>query len=468
MEAQEALLLINQLVAPKRLSYLEETLLVQTWQGKLYREIALDVGYELSYLRDVGAKLWDTLSEALGTTVTKKNIQVVLRQHGLRGGVAWGTVAQPFMVPPPHPNNFNTQAHQREIQFPGRALEATSPLYIIRPPAEELLYDSMLQPSSLTRVQGIRQMGKTSLINRVLPKLAQAGVRTVYLNLRQVDQPVLQDLNSFLRWICWAMGEQLGLPDQIDAHWIPEIGAKISCTNYLERYLLKQVDCPIALIFDDMTRLMGYTKVAQDVLPMLRTWHEEAMISEVWQRLRLVLVHSREISIPLPISQSPFNVGLAISLEDMDPDQVEELAHRSGWFDLGLNREDLSELSQWVDGHPYLLQLAFHWLTVRQMSLQQLLQDATKLNGIYSNHLRYYWLVLQQSPELHIALEQILYQGTSPVRIDAMVAEQLEGLGLIKQEGDRLLLRRLLYKRYFKEQLQSPQRQENLSHRSQL
>jgi hypothetical protein len=461
MEAQEALLLINQLVAPKRLSYLEETLLVQTWQGKLYREIALDVGYELSYLRDVGAKLWDTLSDALGTTVTKKNIQVVLRQHSQRGVVSWNAVAQAqALVPSGHPNFSAQPSHPRAIQFPGRALEANSPLYIIRPPAEELLYDSILQPSSLTRIQGVRQIGKTSLLNRVLPKVAQAGVRMVYLNLRQVDQPTLQDLNRFLRWICWTMGEQLGLPDKIDAHWLPEIGAKISCTNYLERYLLQQVDQPIALIFDDMTRLMGYAKVAQDVLPMLRTWHEEAMVSQVWQRLRLVLVHSTEISIPLPMSQSPFNVGLEISLEDLDPDQVEELAHRSGWFDLGLNREDLSELSQWVEGHPYLLQLAFHWLSVRQMSLPQLLQDATKLHGIYSQHLRYYWLVLQQSPELQVALEQILHQGSQPIRIDAMVAEQLEGLGLIKQVGDRLLLRRLLYKRYFKEQLQSPQNPE--------
>jgi AAA-like domain len=456
MDAQEALAIIHQIVAPRRLSYLEETLFVQTWQGKLYREIAVDVGYELSYLRDVGAKLWDVLSEGLGTTVTKKNIQIVLRQHVQRGALQPGQVATaaPPRVTFDRMGGFSSSgALPQGIQFPGRALDPESMLYVIRPPAENLLYESLFQPSSLTRIQATRQMGKTSLLNRVLPKVAEAGIQPIYLNLRQVDQSTMGDLSQFLRWICWNVGEQLGLPDQIDAYWMPQVGAKISCTNYFERYLLTQSAKPIVLVFDDMTRLLGYTKVAQDVLPMLRTWHEEAMVSQIWQNLRLVLVHSMEISVPLPVSQSPFNVGLAINLADFSTDQVEQLASRSGWFDLGLTREDLSELSYWIEGHPYLLQLAFHWLTVRQLPLQQLLAEAASLNGIYAQHLRYYWLVLQQDTTLRSGLEQLL-RGDN---IDSLVGERLESLGLARRKGDRWVIWRRLYQKYFEIQLLLPQ-----------
>jgi hypothetical protein len=457
MDAQEALAMINQLIAPKRLSYLEETLFVQTWQGKLYREIALDVGYELSYLRDVGAKLWDALSEVLGTTVTKKNIQIVLRQHVQRGDLSPGMVATtnaPPRVTFDRMGGFSGSGKLPQgIQFPGRALDAESMLYVIRPPAENLLYESLFQPSSLIRIQATRQMGKTSLLNRVLPKVAEAGIQPIYLNLRQVDQTTMGDLNQFLRWICWSVGEQLGLTDQIDAYWMPQVGAKISCTNYFERYLLTQSAKPIVLVFDDMTRLLGYTKVAQDVLPMLRTWHEEAMVSQIWQNLRLVLVHSMEISVPLPVSQSPFNVGLAINLGDFSTDQVEQLASRSGWFDLGLTREDLSELSYWIEGHPYLLQLAFHWLTVRQLPLAQLLAELASLNGIYAQHLRYYWLVLQQDQTLRSAFEQLL-RGDN---IDSLVGERLESLGLARRKGDRWVIWRRLYQKYFAAQLLLPQ-----------
>jgi AAA-like domain len=457
MEAQEALAIIHQLVAPKRLSYLEETLFVQTWQGKLYREIALDVGYELSYLRDVGAKLWDTLSEALGTTVTKKNIQIVLRQHGQRAGGTQPGLGGIAMVPPrvtfDRMAGFSAAVLPQAIQFPGRALDAESLLYVIRPPAENLLYESVFQPSSLTRIQATRQMGKTSLLNRVLPKVAEAGIQPIYLNLRQVDQATMGDLNQFLRWICWNVGEQLGLADQMDAYWMPQVGAKISCTNYFERYLLSQAARPLVLVFDDMTRLLGHTKVAQDVLPMLRTWHEEAMVSPIWQNLRLVLAHSMEIDLPLPVSQSPFNVGIAINLTDFSTDQVEQLASRSGWFELGLTREDLSELSHWVEGHPYLLQLAFHWLTVRQLPLAQLLNEAASLNGIYAQHLRYYWLVLQQEPALRSGLEQLLRGDT----IDTLIGERLESFGLARRQGDRWVIWRRLYQQYFEAQLLLPQ-----------
>jgi hypothetical protein len=166
-----------------------------------------------------------------------------------------------------------------------------------------------------------------------------------------------------------------------------------------------------------------------------------------------VLVHSMEIDVPLPVSQSPFNVGLAINLGDFSSDQVEQLASRSGWFDLGLTREDLSELSYWIEGHPYLLQLAFHWLTVRQLPLAQLLAESASLNGIYAQHLRYYWLVLQQDVSLRSAFEQLL-RGEN---IDSLVGERLESLGLARRKGDRWVIWRRLYQKYFEAQLLLPQ-----------
>jgi AAA-like domain len=113
----------------------------------------------------------------------------------------------------------------------------------------------------------------------------------------------------------------------------------------------------------------------------------------------------------------------------------------------------LSELSYWIEGHPYLLQLAFHWLTVRQLPLTQLLAESANLNGIYAQHLRYYWLVLQQDTALRSGLEQLLRGGT----IDALVGERLESLGLARRKGDRWVIWRRLYQKYFESQFRSPQ-----------
>ena len=66
----------------KHLSSVEVTVLKGAWQGQTYEEIAETANYSVSYLkRQVGPKLWQTLSSALGTDVSKTNFQVALQHH---------------------------------------------------------------------------------------------------------------------------------------------------------------------------------------------------------------------------------------------------------------------------------------------------------------------------------------------------------------------------------------------------
>ncbi|MBE9031028.1 AAA-like domain-containing protein [filamentous cyanobacterium LEGE 11480] len=461
METQEALNLVRRLLAPRQLSYLEEVLLSQTIEGRLYREIALDVGYELSYVRDVGSKLWSALSTSTGTAVTKKNVMAILKQQVER-----------TTAPVEHNPQFSLSSFDRAmkgniavdgeadghvIKFPGRSLEPQASTYIERPPIENLVYNSLFEPGSLIRIQAPRQMGKTSLVHRVFDRVSRLGpqspqMRLVYLNLRQVDQPILSNLDRFLRWFCWTLSQQLGLTPQFKQYWMPEVGAKISCTNYMQEYVLAELDAPLVLAFDDLSRLFHYPEVAQDVLPMFRTWHEEAIVTPSWQKLRLLLLHNAEVDLQLPLSQSPFNVGLAIQLPDLTWLQTQELAQQCG-ISITAEQDDLVALYELVGGQPYLLQLAFHWLTVRQLPLHELLQKAPSLSGIFRQHLRHYWLVLQTNPSLWEAFESVLLDQTAMgVGLEIQAACWLEELGLIRLEGDRAVVSRSLYQRFFTSQ----------------
>lgn len=83
---EEALSLVNEMVYAKTGKYLtkpEIDVLRGTWDDKDYEEIASDSTYKLNYLqRVVGARLWDTLSDVLGTgeKVTKKKLRESLEQ----------------------------------------------------------------------------------------------------------------------------------------------------------------------------------------------------------------------------------------------------------------------------------------------------------------------------------------------------------------------------------------------------
>ncbi|MFN4789318.1 MAG: NB-ARC domain-containing protein [Pseudanabaena sp.] len=85
MTVEEAITIIDvALKGGKRLSNIQEQLFRQTWEGKTYSEIAEACGYDASYIRDVGYRLWQILTKCFGERVTKHNLQVVLRSHAHR------------------------------------------------------------------------------------------------------------------------------------------------------------------------------------------------------------------------------------------------------------------------------------------------------------------------------------------------------------------------------------------------
>jgi hypothetical protein len=81
MTIEDALNIVDSVLGNKSLSTIQEAIFRQTWDGKTYSEIAEKAGYDAAYIRDVGYKLWQLLSEAFGDRVTKNNLQVVLRRY---------------------------------------------------------------------------------------------------------------------------------------------------------------------------------------------------------------------------------------------------------------------------------------------------------------------------------------------------------------------------------------------------
>jgi hypothetical protein len=84
MTIEDAIAIVDIALQHKRLSNIQEQLFRQTWEGKTYSEIAETCGYDASYIRDVGYRLWQMLTKGFGERVTKHNLQVVVRSHAHR------------------------------------------------------------------------------------------------------------------------------------------------------------------------------------------------------------------------------------------------------------------------------------------------------------------------------------------------------------------------------------------------
>lgn len=333
------------------------------------------------------------------------------------------------------------------LEFPGGPLSADSSFYIHRPPIEERCTRELCKPGSLIRVRAPRQMGKTSLLYRLASNAATLGYRTVRLPLRCIEERFLSDFDTFARWFCLQLGYKLGIAPQLEDYWdAMRFGSAVSCTTYLQAHLLAHLETPLLLALDDVDSLFEVPAVRQDFFGLLRSWHEEANNLECWQHLRMVVAHATEVYIPLNLHQSPFNVGLPVRLPDLTVAQVQQLAAICGLNWVG---NEAAQLMSVVGGHPYLVQLALYHLRQADLALAELLETASTQAGIYAGHLRNYWQLVHQHPELLEALSEVLRADISGISLDPIVAYKLESMGLIHLHGNAAVVRCDLYRRFF-------------------
>ncbi|MBP5977375.1 AAA-like domain-containing protein [Brasilonema sp. CT11] len=424
------------------LNHTEILVLRGIWQSQTYNQIAQQGGYSDSYsTKTVARRLCQKLSDLIGNRVTKKNCRTLLQSYVT-------TQASPKITLEQRPSvrNFPNFQHEMSPRFPSGLVPLGSPYYIEQSEITTQVYKEIINPGALIRMKAPQEMGKTSLLLRIVEYAKQIGYHTVSLNLQeQIDQTILSDLNRFLRWLCANISCQLELEPRLDEFWDEDIGSKVSCSLYLRNYVLEQINSPLVLALDEVNQIFEHPQVAKEFLPLLRSWYEDAKRQPIWQKLRLIVVHSTEVYVPLDLNQSPFNVGLPIELNYFSLEQVQELAQR---FGLNWTNDEARLVTDIVGGHPSLVHLTLYHLSRGEVALGQLLQTAATPTSIYYRHIQPYWATLKVQPELALALSAVM-SATKPVRLEPILAYKLKSMGLIKLDNNLATPSCRLYQEYF-------------------
>lgn len=453
-DLKEAIKIANQAVLAKlgrNLTDVEILVLQGAWNREEYDQVAAKHQYATSYIsQDVAPKLWKALTDALGERVRKSNFKEALKRY-----YEQQSSTETHRAEQGAEQSFDkriAQLHTMANQSSQSQLNRVGDRYVERPPLESLCYETLLQPGALIRIKAPILMGKTLLMNRVLAQLVAQDYRTVHLSFELADRKIhFTNLDRFLRWLCINLSRELGLPNQVEDYWDEAgMGSKVSCTTYVEDYLLAESDRPFVLCLDDVDLIFAYPEVYEDVFGLLRSWYEKARSRPSWKKLRLAIVHSTDVYIQLNLHQSPFNVGLPLELPELTFEQSIALAHQHGW---SAKPEWIVSLMNLVGGHPYLLEQAFSYLKLHPaVTISQFLAEAATEAGIYAHHLREHWLTLQQQPELSLALKSVL-MSTQPIQLEPMKLYQLQRMGLVKLSGNQVTPRCHLYRQYFQAHL---------------
>ena len=289
-------------------------------------------------------------------------------------------------------------------------------------------------------IRGPRQIGKTSLLARILREIRAQGRAVALIDFQLFEKSALADARTFYQQFCSRISHAVGLEPQIEQRWNDRLGDTFNCTRYLNEYVLPHTGGRLLLAMDEVDRVLE-SGFRSDFFGMLRSWHTH---------LDIVLVASTEphLWIENPF-ESPFTVAERINLADFTPADVVAL---NQLYRSPLMQGQIRQLMKLVGGHPYLVHYAIYCVAEGIHNAKQLFARALADDGPFEDHLNHLLFRLYRKPELPEGMRQIVAKHSCR---DERMYYRLNGAGLVRRDGDRVLPSRQLYADFFRRRLQS-------------
>lgn len=361
-----------------------------------------------------------------------------------------------YMIPAPSLARVSADLCQRVVEInddmqplplepPEASNNPKSPFYVARRSDLKVL-NIISRQGTTTTIKGPGQMGKSTLLNRMMQAATEMGKRVVRVDLQQFDQQTLEDGSKFFHQLCSWITYELDIEDRVEQYWTPSLGNIQRVTRFMRNYVLNQIREPLLLGMEEVDVIFS-TAFRKDFFGMLRSWHEGRTSFSVLKQLDVVLVTSTEpYHFIDDLNQSPF-AGDTIEVEDFTLAESADLNKRHG---APFSSEELDKLVKLVGGHPYLVRSALYQVASKQTSAKALLENATADDGPFSSHLGSHYLKIYDKDDLAAGLRHVIRDN---ICHDERVRIQLLGAGLIVMEGNAVKPRRPIYAGYFRRRL---------------
>lgn len=421
----------------EHLKEIEINILEDAWLGISYREMSQKYHLSLNYLRgDVGPKLWQKLSLALGEKVNKRFFKESIERFSQR---QQSTVNREKLT-------------DVSISYPliQGSISPDSPYYIQRQGIEKFCLEILEQPNLYLQIKAPKWMGKTSLLFYLLKEMKKRSYHTFYLDLKGVETITITKLEHFLDWFCFQISRSFRLNYSMLSTDLSNISSHIDrCTVYFEDYLLITLEHPLILAIDNLNYLFSHPEILRDFLAMLHLWQEKGKKVSLWQKIKIIFAYSPDNPFFLEFDLSFldwFDLGMVIQLTDFNPSHLNQLL---SFYPLHWSSAQQTALINLVGGHPYLITLALTEISRGQITLENLLQNPSSSTRIYAQYLQRYFKLLRQFPTLNQAFLRVVY-SEHPIVLDIIQIEQLLNLGLISIQENQALPKCFLYRDYFR------------------
>jgi hypothetical protein len=336
----------------------------------------------------------------------------------------------------------------RDLGSPEGTMPHQSPFYIERETDREAMQATRETNGVTVTIKGPRQMGKSSLLNRLIADGNGRGMKTAFIDFQMIENSAIESADIFYRQFCSLLSWEFEVEDRTEEFWKNPLGQVQKTTNYVIKHLLKELpDISLLLAMDEVERMFT-SPIRSDFFSMLRSWHNNRARGGDWMRFNMALVTSTEpYQLISDLNQSPFNVGTVVDLKDFTPFQISDLNQRHG---NPFSVEQISKISELLGGHPYLTRKAFYLAASRRATFDEIMKNACEDDGPFGDHLRNHLFRMSDHQKLKSGLKEIIKYHRCE---DEHVFFRLRGAGLVRRVGNDILSRNQLYAEYFKMRL---------------
>ena len=158
------------------------------------------LNYELrGYLQQLQQRMWQSEADTAGLI---EAVMALLEGGAVRQRTAVETTvveaeeARDFLPAVDNVDQPPLPVAEPELKRePGGAVQFKTGLYVERPPIETDCFAEIEQPGALIRIKAPRQMGKTSLMARILNHARAQGYQTVPISFQRADSKLFNDLD---------------------------------------------------------------------------------------------------------------------------------------------------------------------------------------------------------------------------------------------------------------------------------
>ncbi|MBI5707579.1 MAG: AAA-like domain-containing protein [Armatimonadetes bacterium] len=296
-----------------------------------------------------------------------------------------------------------SQTHP-DMETAGGAVPLGSRFYVARASDQEA-FDAFDQGEGVILVHGPRQVGKSSLLARLLGHARDSGAAAAFSDLQSFGATQLSSAETLYKTLAHGLARDLRQEVDFSASWQDWLGPNMNLETMVEE-LLSRTPGPVSWILDEVDLLFdrAYTN---DLFGLLRSWHNRRAFEPdgPWRKLTLVLAYATEAHLFITdLSQSPFNIGVRVGMQDFHEEEVKELQGRY----MGALAQDVHrDVFGLTKGHPFLTRRAFAFLA-KDGSIESLKQLASEVDGPFGEHLRRTWIAISQDPELTNEVRRLL------------------------------------------------------------